>query len=232
MPDEFYVGYAAKVPLEIARTTRRFIVALITFAIGACILLILAQQPFARASFEYQQPRDFAGTLESSPYPAILVQRPGGGDHYSRYLLVAPGKHGADVAGLAGQAVTLRGSLIYRGGLTMIELEPGSIKPQGGNLPARATESPSGEVTITGEIVDSKCYLGVMNPGRTKVRRDCAARCIRGGIPALLVTADATYLLTGTEAADFVGERVEVQGDLSSSAETSILRAKKISRRE
>jgi hypothetical protein len=29
-------------------------------------------------------------------------------------------------------------------------------------------------MTLTGEIVDSKCYLGVMNPGQGKVHRDCA----------------------------------------------------------
>ena len=29
-----------------------------------------------------------------------------------------------------------------------------------------------GEVTLAGEIVDSKCYLGVMNPGNGKVHRD------------------------------------------------------------
>ena len=85
---------------------------------------------------------------------------------------------------------------------------------------------------LGGEIVDSKCYLGVMNPGRSKVHRDCAARCLRGGIPPMLVTADATYLLAGAEGADFVGETVQVEGDVERSGDTLILRAKKISRRE
>jgi hypothetical protein len=45
-------------------------------------------------------------------------------------------------------------------------------------------------VELRGEIVDSKCYLGVMNPGDGKVHRDCAARCISGGIPPALVARD------------------------------------------
>ena len=44
------------------------------------------------------------------------------------------------------------------------------------------------ERTLVGEIVDSKCYLGVMRPGRRRAHRACAALCIRGGIPPLLVT--------------------------------------------
>jgi hypothetical protein len=48
-----------------------------------------------------------------------------------------------------------------------------------------------GPIRLLGEIVDSKCYLGVMNPGSGKVHRDCAARCISGGAPPALVAQDA-----------------------------------------
>lgn len=46
---------------------------------------------------------------------------------------------------------------------------------------------------ITGELVDSKCNLGVMNPGSGKVHRDCAARCVSGGVPLALVPADSEH---------------------------------------
>jgi hypothetical protein len=45
-----------------------------------------------------------------------------------------------------------------------------------------------GTFALSGEIVDGKCYLGVMNPGSGKVHRDCAARCLSGGVPILFVT--------------------------------------------
>jgi hypothetical protein len=229
---EFYIGYAQRPPRCIARTVFRAVLGLNALALTVAALLIFAQQPFARSMFEFQQYRDFAGAVELKPYPALLVGYPGGKE-YSRYLLVAPGKHGADaeVRGFAGKVVSVRGSLIYRAGQTMVELVPGSVKEQR----AAAAEAPVaslGAVTVTGEIVDSKCYLGVMNPGRTKVHRDCAARCISGGIPPAFVTADGFYLLVGgdgrplgREVLDWVGEPIEVTGNVERSGETLTLRA-------
>src|SRR5512132_1654913 len=72
MRDEFYVGYATNVPERIARTSRRAVIALAVLSIAACALLIAAQQPFARATFEFQQPRNFTGWMETDPYPALL----------------------------------------------------------------------------------------------------------------------------------------------------------------
>jgi hypothetical protein len=82
-------------------------------------------------------------------------------------------------------------------------------------------------MTLTGEIVDSKCHLAVMNPGQGKVHRDCAARCISGGIPRPFVVRDAsgeshTLLLVGDdgrklnrEILDYVAEPVRISGRLS-----------------
>jgi hypothetical protein len=80
------------------------------------------------------------------------------------------------------------------------------------------------EVTLSGEIVDSKCYLGVMKPGRDKPHRACASLCIRGGVPPILVVEDARgdrdhYFLIdadgepiGGELLDLVAEPVRVSG--------------------
>ena len=230
--EEFYIGYAPRPPRRIARTIFRAVVGLNALAATVALALLLVQRPFARSTFEFQQYREFAGELELKPYPALLVVRPGGKE-YSRYLLVAPGKHGADteVGSFAGKAVHLRGSLIYRDGQTMVELVPGSVQALKKES-AVVSFATVGEVTLTGEIVDSKCYLGVMNPGRTKVHRDCAARCISGGIPPAFVTADGFYLLVGGdgrsvrhEVLDWVGETIEVTGIVQRSGETLILRA-------
>jgi hypothetical protein len=230
MRDEFYIGYAA-VPPGVARTTRRTVLALLSCAVAACAVLVFAQQPFLRATFEYGQTREFQGLLENAPYPVLLVRRPGSRDEYSRYPLVGRGKNGAATAGLEGREVSLFGSLIYRDGHTMIEVESITPRPDQG----RVTTSLAGPFTpavLSGEIVDSKCYLGVMNPGRSKVHRDCAARCIRGGIPPMLVTADAAYVLSGAEVTDFVGESVIVEGEVAQRGDSFLLRAKKIKRRE
>ena len=79
---------------------------------------------------------------------------------------------------------------------------------------------------LAGEIVDGKCYLGVMNPGEGKVHRDCAARCIAGGAPPLLAVAGGPprgrlVSLAGSrgesihaQVLDFVAEPVTIEGEL------------------
>ena len=51
------------------------------------------------------------------------------------------------------------------------------------------TEIPSraiGEVTLVGEVVDPKCWLGDMKPGDGKAHAACARLCMEGGIPPML----------------------------------------------
>ena len=53
-----------------------------------------------------------------------------------------------------------------------------------------------GTQTLTGEIVDSKCWLGVMKPATRGVHRGCASRCLSGGIPPLLLVRDTSGATT------------------------------------
>jgi hypothetical protein len=168
----------------------------------------------------------------------LLVARPGEAgqqEKYSRYLLVAPGKHGADslVAGFEGKHVRLQGQLICREGGTMVEVTPGSIALVDTASPSQEPTRDLGEVTVTGEIVDSKCYLGVMNPGNGKVHRDCAARCLSGGIPPVLVTTDGRdqFLLVDSEGhtlghealREFIAEPITVRGRLLQQGDSRLL---------
>ena len=228
--NEFFVGYLP-VPPGIARFLRKIVVILGLLAAMLPLVLLRGQGRFANAAFEFGKVRDFEGTIATRPYPALLVPRPGQSvpqESYSSYLLVAAGKHGADnmVAGFDGKQVRLRGQLIYRSGETMVEIEPGSIV-----LAERAVRTPLGEIrdlgtiTVTGEIVDSKCYLGVMNPGSGKVHRDCAARCLSGGIPPIFITSRGgeQYLLVGPDGRaighnalrEFIAEPITVTGKLT-----------------
>jgi hypothetical protein len=89
-------------------------------------------------------------------------------------------------------------------------------------------------VAVTGEIVDSKCYLGVMNPGQGKVHRDCAARCISGGIPPFFVTSDGReqFLLVGLDGRalrsdalrEFIAEPIQIQGERLRTGSTQLLK--------
>jgi hypothetical protein len=134
--------------------------------------LILHQAPFAPSRFEYGVYREYSGVIEEWPYPMLRTAD-------TAFLLVAPGKHGfSGASGLQGQSVHLQGALIERGPDHMLEVLPASLREISA-LPIPPPTSPIalGSVRLRGEIVDSKCYLGVMNPGNGKVHRDCAVRC-------------------------------------------------------
>jgi len=217
-PSEFYVGYLPA-PAGLRKAIRAIAAVLMLLAIAVSAMLIAGQMPFPDSSFDYQQYREFQGTLLADPIPALLI--PGQG---SPWLLVGPGKHGpGDLRRFDGMRVTLTGERIARGDDHMIELRPGSVSVSGGG--ARPESVTLGDVQLTGEIVDSKCYFGVMNPGNGKVHRDCAVRCISGGVPPALLVRDAsgtarTVLLANwkRDLLGHVAEPITLRGRLVQSA--------------
>ena len=96
---------------------------------------------------------------------------------------------------------------------------------------APPAQVPLGRQRLRGEIVDSKCYFGVMKPGQGKAHRDCAVRCISGGAPPAFVVRAAgpeggertlILLLVGSDGSsigsrilDLVAEPVEIEGEVS-----------------
>jgi hypothetical protein len=244
----FYIGYLPKAPVELSRLLRCVAVALLLTTAVVATLLVVSQQRFSPSAFEWQRVRVFEGIIEQNPYPTLLMKRPGitvPGQEYSRYLLVGAGKHGAsqEIAGNLGQLVKLRGKLIYRSGETVIEVMPSGVTSLSTSSVQATSPRNLGTVTLRGEIVDTKCYVGVMNPGQGKVHRDCAVRCISGGIPPALLSADEhgssrLYLLTTGGGGPIqpssilakVGEPVRVKGDLMAQDDVLTIRVSNIER--
>ena len=237
--NDFYVGYLPKAPTALASFVRKIIMVVGVLAVTAALVLVVGQMPFANSTFEYGKLRSFEGVVVTRPFPTLLVARPGEigqQSKYSRYLLVAPGKHGAEdlVTSFDGKQVRLQGQLIYREGGTMVEITPGSITVVDAPPADQETTRDLGAVHLTGEIVDSKCYLGVMNPGQGKVHRDCAARCLSGGIPPIFVTADEheQFLLVGLDGRalerdvlrEFIAEPIQIQGERLRTGSTQLLK--------
>ena len=204
---DFYVGYLPKAPEALARRTKRTAALLLILAVGASALFAISQRTVsAPSTFEFGNDRTIEGILIASPYPALLVARPNAlpdQPQYSYYSLVSSGKHGADsiASSFDRKVVRLRGTLIYREDQTMVEVVADSVATVDTNPSALPASDELGRFTLAGEIVDSKCNFGVMNPGRGKVHKDCAVRCLSGGIPPAFVTDDfegrpATLLLT------------------------------------
>lgn len=244
----FYIGYLPKAPDDLRQFVRRVLILLFVVGAVVAVVLVIGQKQFATSIFEWQKERPFEGIIREHPYPVLLVERPGktsAGEELSRYVLVGVGKHGAanDVRGFDGKRVRMNGKLIYRQGITLVEVMPNSITPLTAASSAPAETGGGEVVSLQGEIVDSKCYSGVMNPGEGKVHRDCAVRCISGGIPPALLTRSPDgsrklYFLTAedggrvepTSILDVVGEPVTITGKLVQSGRTELLRIGKISR--
>jgi uncharacterized membrane protein len=225
--DEFFIGWQGKAPPE----TAAYLKGIVGLGLGIVLVLavlapILQETVSDDASFDYGNHREFSGVLVKDPVPMLV------GDDNAIRLLVNPFKHGFDrdlAAKFHLRHVTLRGTLISRGGDEMVEVLPESLTVT--DEPGEA-EHPLGEATdlgetvLRGEIVDSKCYLGVMNPGNLKPHRACAINCIQGGVPPVLLVrnreGEARYVLLVGEngeavnaaVLELVAEPVEVRGRL------------------
>jgi hypothetical protein len=231
MNPDFFVGYIPKMPPGLGRWIARIVGGLVAAGLVAGGLLTLNQAPFADSRFEYGVLREYTGVMEEWPYPILTAND-------SSFLLVGPGKHGiaGEVKGLQGKTVHLKATAIERKPDRMLEVVPESIREAGPAVQKTTEPVPLGLVTLRGEIVDTKCYLGVMNPGNGKVHRDCAVRCISGGAPPAFVARDASgetrvLLLVGSdgrplskEILSFVAEPLEISGELVRSGSSLILK--------
>ncbi|HEX4349995.1 MAG TPA: hypothetical protein VH251_06400 [Verrucomicrobiae bacterium] len=244
MNDEFYIGWQDKAAPGIGKTVRRAVIALLLVALLLPIALAISQRMIGVGAFEWGTQKNFSGIFQAQPYPHLLVPRPGNVGNqpaFSAYYLVDQWKFGLSpetVAPFDGKFVTLKGTLIYRGNQTMVETLPGWIQvAEKTSVPHLPQSIPLGKQTLTGEIVDSKCFLGVMNPGQLAPHRGCAIRCISGGVPPVLVVRQkngtAIYLLlvsangkpVNQQVLDLVAEPVEITGEVERHGELLILRA-------
>jgi hypothetical protein len=244
MNDDFYIGWEKKAAPGIGKTVRRIVIGLLVLAVCAAVVLAVSQRLIGTSVFEWGTIKTFTGILRTQPYPHLLAPRPSntqGQSPYSTYYLVAPWKFGLDreaVASFDGKTVSLKGTLIYRGNQTMIEVVPESIHATNiiSNIDLPSVVS-LGKQTLIGEIVDSKCFLGVMNPGQLAPHRACAIRCISGGVPPVLLVSQkdgpAIYLLlvsddgkpVNKQVLELVAEPVEITGEVERQGELLILKA-------
>jgi hypothetical protein len=225
--DEFYVGYRN----EAAPKTSRFIKALLAVVgvamITTCIAIVLSQQGFSSGVFEYGQESAIEGYIFSEPIPHIKIQI--GNDSikkpkFQAILLVGAGKMGAretlqkfehESEQLNGKRVVLKGYKIYGNNKALFQIDPAN--------PPHLLEAMSfppvvfrieENLTVTGEIVDPKCYFGVMKPGEGKPHRSCAIRCLSGGIPPVFHSKDDYFLLIGDDFLPLNQEVLPIVGDL------------------
>jgi len=245
----FFVGYRP-MPAALTRWYRPLAVLLIA-ASGLGGYWLGAQQVGAGpGDWDTTATVTAQGVLMLRPYPALHRLNPAHPGGVESLLLVRQGKHSADswAQDFDRQWVSVRGYPVTRGRWTMLEI-PGedaiSAAPDSGteNLSGHRRQlrelleiAPLGAAELAGEIVDSKCFLGVMKPGAGPLHKACAELCLRGGIPPILVAKDAQgqqlgYLLAHADGASasvalaqFAADPVRVTGQLQRQGGLLLLR--------
>jgi len=232
--DEFYVSYIeGSLDPKTKKTLKRFVYFSLGFIVLAAIIFSISQKKFKNSSFELTSTTKIVGTFHENPYPMLRVEVEK--NTFKNILLLGFGKSSANpflekikstTPNLTGKTLTIEGNLIYYNGKTLLQItDDEKIILSNDNVlnlvPMKNTIS---NMTLEGEIIDPKCYFGVMKPGKGKIHRSCAVRCISGGIPPVLATTDnnniATYfLITDLEGKpihknilSFVGKPSKIRG--------------------
>ena len=192
--NDFFVGWSEEAP----KADRRFL-------LGAGVVLLAGaalggaafgsrQAPPGPGAWDQAAIADRQGLLIADPYPALISETSSG---IQTAFLGSNGKLGIKSllpADLIGAPAIVRGSVMQRGSRSMIAIAdaPDAIRlPSPGFIaPAPPSEVDQGEVMLTGEILDAKCWFGAMRPGWGKTHKACAALCAQGGLPlAFCLTA-------------------------------------------
>jgi hypothetical protein len=202
--NEFYIGWMPEAPNGFAKQMRVVVIVLAGLVVLGGVALSLRQKMFSTATFEYGQLTEVTGIYQKFPVSSLkvaTVKDPFGRVSYITMPLTGYGKFGAEGViaeietekgiTLDEKEVTLKGTLIYHDGKALLQVDKNDnplVK-----FVSVDKQQPSHEITelgnvqLTGEILDPKCYFGVMKPGSGKPHRDCAIRCIEGGMSPVFV---------------------------------------------
>ena len=208
-----------KAPASFVKQVRRVLYILFPLALVVALVLASFQKRFSAAVFEFGTSTEIKGIYFNSPLPMLKVVSGKDGWGNTSYItipLVGYGKHGAETAireleeeknvSFNNKEIIVKGSLLYGDGKTLLQVskEEDPVVRVGKNTVASSLSQPTylGNRSLKGEIIDPKCYFGVMKPGEGQVHRDCAIRCILGGIPPVLKVMNEKgrmeyYLLVG-----------------------------------
>lgn len=231
--DDLYIGWAKAPAVD-----RRFLLASAPLLLGVTTGLgwLVAKNlgdPGA-GKWETGATHVVEGALAMKPYPMIRLADENAPFGLRSVLIVAQGKctSAFKLADLDRLPVRARGVLIERKDRRMLEVPLSVnqwIEPLIADMPGVLVDPPTqslGRFALAGQIMDSKCFFGVMRPGRGKTHKVCAALCIRGGVPpsfwardekgreSVLLMTDAEGGPLGEDILPLVADPVAAEGDI------------------
>ena len=235
--NNFFIGWLGSLDVNIKKSISRFVFPAMLIGFVFLFSFTFSQRKIANAEYRYNEVAEYTGFMSNTPFPHILITK--GKDIFGNPVnevlpLVNAWKFGADFlidewskknnSGLT----TLNGTIIIRDSVKAMELtskENSFQQPKTQLSYFKTSVQKIGMVTIKGEIIDPKCYLGAMNPGEGKPHRSCAIRCISGGIMPMITYTENNQkkyaVLLGeygekinNKVLDFVAEPIEINGVL------------------
>ncbi len=232
--DEFFVGYLS-VPPGLSRFYKLLALSLLFVFIGLGIWLSAAQKSAGLGISDMSVEHEFTGYLTVDPYPVLHVV---GEQNRSVILVDQMKKSATDIAKpFANQWVSVSGLSVERGDWLMLQIDPAKgIQKTSAQSHSPPQAEPLGQVSFTGEIIDSKCFLGAMKPGAGKVHRACATLCLMGGIPPMFIVKNKQgqqfgYLLMNKDGssaaidlAEDVAVPVNIRGELERRGDMTYLK--------
>jgi hypothetical protein len=234
----FFIGWEDKpAAAPTTHSKKRAIIFLIAGLVLAGVGAAIQQGFTSPAKWDFTE-TTFDGILLAEPYPTLIS----GGEVYYLVLQNKQAVSVTDAMPFHLSTVNIVGTLIEDPDqpVAMIAVKNADAIASTGAAaanPLQLATAPE-SVTLRGEIVDSKCAFGAMNPAVFKPHRACAIACLSGDIPPVLVVrhdggASAThYLLLDAEgkpmketAIAYAALPVEVSGQVTRVGNWNILRA-------
>lgn len=218
MKDDFYIGWSNEIPKSYARKAKLFMMVAIISMVSIGAIYVKNQRGYIDSTYEYGVIQEFSGYLVKDPIWGLRVEED---DKIKTIPLVGFGKMGPESTLMKmmethdlkeGTMVTLRGMVFHYQGKYWMELteKENSLVSAGSQTMLDRDITMAGYMELEGEIVDPKCFFGVMNPATKAVHRSCAIRCISGGMPPVLAIREDGkfvdyYFLHGKEMESIAG---------------------------
>jgi len=231
--DDMFIGWAQAPSVD-----RRFLLGALPLGLagtaGASWLTVSELDDPGAGAWLTNATHSITGAMILDPYRMIRIADPTAPFGMRSILVIAQGKctSSLDLDDKNAVAVDASGFLIKRRDRRLLEVSPlvnDWLKPATTEVPDTLLNPPEtslGTVRLAGTIMDSKCFFGVMRPGRGKTHKACASLCIRGGIPPSLWVrgkngAESILLMTTADGSPMpmdilplVADPVEAEGEI------------------
>ena len=209
--DGFFIGWGKKLPKGLSSFL--IIISLFTVGLfaGTAFSFVVTQDDPGDGAFRGRQ--NVTGVIQANPYPVVHIAPNDKYPNGHSMMLSGGGKRGVqNQAGpLDGQVVQVRGALIKRGDLDMIQVGR-RMRAMKDVEPHQVETVSLGRWKLSGEICDGKCYAGAMRPGTGLAHKACANLCLVGGVPAVFVSSGpvdgSTFFMLSDKEGNALGDEL------------------------